>query len=461
MFVDSVDIFITSGNGGAGCVSFRREKFVIQGGPDGGDGGRGGDVIFEVDNNAHTLANFRGKKHHKAHNGESGKPKRCAGKSGAHCIIKVPLGTQISDFESGEVLWDFDKDFSNATKGENAQFVALKGGKGGLGNAHFKTATNQAPTYAQKGIAGQSRHIKLELKLIADVGLVGYPNVGKSTLISVLSNAKPEVANYEFTTITPHLGVVEVGKHLGSVWNNSVNKNIDFVDTNFTPHANRVDFNASSGSICEEKLGLRVSERGNKTKASIDEVSDNLPDLSSPNGLRGISRSKKDNAIMQDSFVIADIPGIIDGASEGKGLGLQFLRHIERTKFLLFVLDCTRAEFDGGLSVEAQFANLRRELESYSSALATRPYGIVLSKIDALPNPQNLARNKSQKQVQNTKSSAENFGLDFSNADFTNADLDKPAFILPISAVTRHNLNALVSALCSALQNPQSNTYKN
>ncbi|MGX3044776.1 GTPase ObgE [Helicobacter sp. T3_23-1056] len=401
MFVDSVDIFITSGNGGAGCVSFRREKFVIQGGPDGGDGGRGGDIIFEVDNNAHTLANFRGKKHHKAQNGESGKPKRCAGKSGAHCIIKVPLGTQISDFESGEVLCDFDKDFSNATKGENAQFVALKGGKGGLGNAHFKTATNQAPTYAQKGIAGQSRHIKLELKLIADVGLVGYPNVGKSTLISTLSNAKPEVANYEFTTLTPHLGVVEVGEN--------------------------------------------------------------------PKGFNGV-----------DSFVMADIPGIIDGASAGKGLGLQFLRHIERTKFLLFVLDCTRAGFDGGLSVEAQFANLRRELKSYSSTLATRPYGIALSKIDALPNPQNLARNKaqnpqnkSQKQArnpQNAESSAKYFGLDFSSADFTNADFmsagfssvdfAKPAFILPISAITRHNLNALVSALCNALQNPQSNTQK-
>ena len=374
MFVDSVDIFITSGNGGAGCVSFRREKFVIQGGPDGGDGGRGGDIIFEVDNNAHTLANFRGKKHHKAHNGESGKPKRCAGKSGAHCIIKVPLGTQVIDFESGVVLCDFDKDFSNATKGENAQFVALKGGKGGLGNAHFKTATNQAPTYAQKGIAGQSRHIKLELKLIADVGLVGYPNVGKSTLISTLSNAKPEVANYEFTTLTPHLGVVEVGEN--------------------------------------------------------------------PKNFNGL-----------DSFVMADIPGIIDGASAGKGLGLQFLRHIERTKFLLFVLDCTRAEFEGGLSVGAQFANLRRELESYSSTLAIRPYGIALSKIDTLPNPQNLARNatqKTQKQTQspqNTKSFAQDFGLDFSNADFV-----KPTFILPISAVTRHNLNTLVSALCNALQ---------
>lgn len=374
MFVDSVDIFITSGNGGAGCVSFRREKFVIQGGPDGGDGGRGGDIIFEVDNNAHTLANFRGKKYHKAHNGESGKPKRCAGKSGAHCIIKVPLGTQVIDFESGVVLCDFDKDFSNATKGGNAQFVALKGGKGGLGNAHFKTATNQAPTYAQKGIAGQSRHIKLELKLIADVGLVGYPNVGKSTLISTLSNAKPEVANYEFTTLTPHLGVVEVGEN--------------------------------------------------------------------PKNFNGL-----------DSFVMADIPGIIDGASAGKGLGLQFLRHIERTKFLLFVLDCTRAEFEGGLSVGAQFANLRRELESYSSTLAIRPYGIALSKIDTLPNPQNLARNatqKTQKQIQspqNTKSFAQDFGLDFSNADFV-----KPAFILPISAVTRHNLNTLVSALCNALQ---------
>ena len=366
MFVDSVEIFITSGSGGAGCVSFRREKFVIQGGPDGGDGGRGGDVIFEVDNNAHTLANFRGKKHHKAGNGEAGKPKRCAGKSGANCIIKVPLGTQILDIESGEVLHDFDE-------GCDLSFVALNGGKGGLGNAHFKTATNQAPTYAQKGIAGQSLRIKLELKLIADVGLVGYPNVGKSTLISTLSNAKPEVANYEFTTLSPHLGVVE------------------------------------------------STENGAK------------------NALKGFG----------ESFVMADIPGIIEGASEGKGLGLQFLQHIERTKFLLFVLDCTRLEFAGlgladlevarlesnkGLSLKEQFCTLKSELQSYSSTLATRPFGIALSKIDALHD-----------EAQTTPQIAQ-------LSDFANALESPPAFILPISAITRKNLDKLKLHLFQSLQ---------
>lgn len=366
MFVDSVDIFITSGSGGAGCVSFRREKFVIQGGPDGGDGGRGGDVIFEVDNNAHTLANFRGKKHHKAGNGEAGKPKRCAGKSGANCIIKVPLGTQILDIESGEVLHDFGTDCKDS-KATDTRFVALKGGKGGLGNAHFKTATNQAPTYAQKGIAGQSLHIKLELKLIADVGLVGYPNVGKSTLISTLSNAKPEVANYEFTTLTPHLGVVE---------------------------------STQNGA----------------------------------NGLKGFG----------ESFVMADIPGIIEGASEGKGLGLQFLQHIERTKFLLFVLDCTRLEFgnlelahlefEGGLSLKEQFCTLRNELQSYSSTLATRSFGIALSKIDALQDEAQIAPQIAQL------------------SDFANSLQSPPAFILPISAITRKNLNELKLYLFQSLQ---------
>lgn len=356
MFVDSVDIFITSGSGGAGCVSFRREKFVIQGGPDGGDGGRGGDVIFEVDNNAHTLANFRGKKHHKAGNGEAGKPKRCAGKSGTNCIIKVPLGTQILDIESGEVLHDFGIDCKDS-KATDTHFVALKGGKGGLGNAHFKTATNQAPTYAQKGIAGQSLHIKLELKLIADVGLVGYPNVGKSTLISTLSNAKPEVANYEFTTLTPHLGVVE---------------------------------STQNGA----------------------------------NGLKGFG----------ESFVMADIPGIIKGASEGKGLGLQFLRHIERTKFLLFVLDCTRLEFEGGLSLKEQFCTLRNELQSYSSTLATRSFGIALSKIDALQDEAQIAPQITQL------------------SDFANSLQSPPAFILPISAITRKNLNELKLYLFQSLQ---------
>lgn len=283
MFVDSVDIFIASGKGGAGAVSFRREKFVIQGGPDGGDGGNGGDVYIEVDNNTDTLSKFRGAKHYKAKNGQPGGARRCHGKRGEDITIKVPLGTQILDFESKELLFDMDS--------HPMRVCALKGGKGGLGNAHFKNATNQAPTYAQSGLAGQELHIALELKLIADVGLVGYPNVGKSTLISTLSNARPEIANYEFTTLTPHLGVVDVGDYR--------------------------------------------------------------------------------------SFVMADIPGIIDGASEGRGLGLEFLRHIERTKMLLFVLDPTREQ-----GIDSQLAHLRSELERFSSALSARSFGIILSKSD-------------------------------------------------------------------------------
>lgn len=283
MFVDSVDIFIASGKGGAGAVSFRREKFVIQGGPDGGDGGNGGDVYVEVDNNTDTLSKFRGARHYKAKNGQPGGAKNCKGKSGADIVIKVPLGTQIRDFETKELIIDMDS---------YPQVVCLlKGGKGGLGNVHFKNATNQAPTYAQKGLEGAQRHVILELKLIADVGLVGFPNVGKSTLISRLSNAKPEIANYEFTTLTPKLGIVEID-----------------------------DYN---------------------------------------------------------SFVMADIPGIIQGASEGRGLGLEFLKHIERTSFLLFVLDPLREQ-----SLREQFEILHKELGEFSSLLVQRPFGVMISKSD-------------------------------------------------------------------------------
>ncbi len=285
MFVDTADIYIASGNGGAGMVSFRKEKFIIQGGPDGGDGGKGGDVIIKVNNNTDTLSHFRGKKHYTAQNGKPGQARNCTGKSGDNLIIEVPLGTQIFDFETNELIADLNS--------LQCEIKILQGGKGGLGNVHFKTATNQAPTYAQKGIPGEKLHIRLELKLIADVGLVGYPNVGKSSLISVLSNAKPQIADYEFTTLTPHLGIVNV-----SEW---------------------------------------------------------------------------------DCFVMADIPGIIEGASQGKGLGLKFLKHIERTKFLLFMLDITRE-----MPLNKQYENLTKELSNFSSTLKNRDFGIIVSKVDAL-----------------------------------------------------------------------------
>lgn len=285
MFVDCVDIYIFSGKGGAGAVSFRREKFVLNGGPDGGDGGDGGDVYFVIDNNCDTLSNFRGKKHYRAQNGQVGMPKNCTGKRGEDLIIKIPAGTMLYDAQTNEVIADF------TTQSERVKI--LSGGKGGYGNARFKNSVNQRPTYAQSGIAGEERHIRLELKLIADVGLVGYPNVGKSTLISTLSNAKPQIANYEFTTLTPSLGVVEMGGY--------------------------------------------------------------------------------------QSFVMADIPGIIDGASEGRGLGIEFLRHVERTKFLLFVIDVV--SYRDALS---QYQNLKKELQNFSSELYGREFGIVLSKVDSL-----------------------------------------------------------------------------
>lgn len=341
MFVDSVDIFISSGNGGAGAISFRREKFVIQGGPDGGDGGKGGDVLFEVDNNSDTLSKFRGKKHYKAQNGAQGSSRNCKGKNGANLIIKVPLGTQIRDFESDLLIADL--------KSQDSRVKILDGGKGGLGNARFKNATNQTPTYAQSGIKGQSLHIKLELKLIADVGLVGFPNVGKSTLISTLSNAKPEIADYEFTTLIPNLGVVEVGE--------------------------------------------------------------------------------------LHSFVMADIPGIIEGASIGRGLGLQFLKHIERTNFLLFVLDSTRQN-----SVVAQFESLRGELSKFSRELFGKDFGIVISKSD----------------IQSDEYFSERFKRECSNLrQYLDSIRNPQKFLLPISSIQSAGLKELKFKLFEAIKEQQ------
>lgn len=341
MFVDSVDIFISSGNGGAGAISFRREKFVIQGGPDGGDGGKGGDVLFEVDNNSDTLSKFRGKKHYKAQNGAQGSSRNCKGKNGTNLIIKVPLGTQIRDFESDLLIADL--------KSQDSRVKILDGGKGGLGNARFKNATNQTPTYAQSGIKGQSLHIKLELKLIADVGLVGFPNVGKSTLISTLSNAKPEIADYEFTTLIPNLGVVEVGE--------------------------------------------------------------------------------------LHSFVMADIPGIIEGASIGRGLGLQFLKHIERTNFLLFVLDSTRQN-----SVVAQFESLRGELSKFSRELFGKDFGIVISKSD----------------IQSDEYFSERFKRECSNLrQYLDSIRNPQKFLLPISSIQSAGLKELKFKLFEAIKEQQ------
>ncbi len=357
MFTDQVTLTLSSGKGGAGCVAFRREKFVTNGGPNGGDGGKGGDVIFRVDNNTHTLSGFKGRKSLKAENGRPGEGSRMTGKSGAPLYVIVPPGTQVIDKETGEVLFDL------LTDGYEVRF--LQGGKGGLGNYHFKSSTNQQPRYAQPGQPADEREVILDLKLIADVGLVGFPNVGKSTLISTVSNARPEVANYEFTTLTPKLGQVDVGNY--------------------------------------------------------------------------------------ESFVMADIPGIIGGASDGKGLGLEFLRHIERTKTLLFMIDIANYR-----ETKEQFETLKTELEQFSEKLATRSYAIALTRSDALAPEELVAKTEAFIKELGLEPTAESrFGFDTSLPFFeqddqegTQAfDTEKPLFIAPISSVMHTNIDGLRYAL--------------
>ncbi len=293
MFTDYAKIIIKSGNGGDGAITFRREKYVAAGGPDGGDGGRGGSVYFRVDPNANTLINFRYSKKFKAQNGENGSGGNKYGKSGEDLYIDVPLGTIIKDAETGKVVADLSK--------ENQVELVLNGGRGGKGNSHFATATRQVPRFAQAGEDGEEKEVILELKLLADVGLLGFPNVGKSTFLSAVTDAKPKIANYHFTTIEPNLGVV-------------------------------------------------------KTK----------------NG---------------DSFVIADIPGIIEGASEGVGLGIQFLRHVERTRLLLHVIDVSGVE---GRDPVEDFYTINEELKKYSEKLSTRKQIIVANKMDIMQDDKGL-----------------------------------------------------------------------
>lgn len=286
MFADSAKIFIKSGKGGDGHVSFRRELYVPAGGPDGGDGGRGGDVIFVVDEGLNTLTDFRHIRKYVAQPGEEGAKRNQHGKDGSDMVIKVPLGTVIKEAESGKVIADMSSSDKKVT--------VLKGGRGGKGNQHYATATMQAPKYAQPGQPSKELYVILELKVIADVGLVGYPNVGKSTLLSRVTNAKPKIANYHFTTLNPNLGVVDL-----------------------------------------------------------------------------------DGA---DGFVIADIPGLIDGASEGVGLGHEFLRHIERTKILVHMVDAASVE---GRDPVEDIHKINAELEAYDPALLKRPQIIAANKIDA------------------------------------------------------------------------------
>ena len=295
MFADSAKIFIKSGKGGDGHVSFRRELYVPAGGPDGGDGGRGGDIIFQVDKGLNTLSDFRHVRKYVAESGKEGGKRRCHGADGKHLVIKVPEGTVINDIESGNVIADLS--------GPNQREIILKGGKGGLGNMHYATSTMQAPKYAQPGQPSQELWVLLELKVIADVGLVGYPNVGKSTLLSRVSNARPQIANYHFTTLNPFLGVVDLGDGAG--------------------------------------------------------------------------------------FVMADIPGLIEGASEGVGLGHAFLKHIERTKVLIHVVD--GASVEGRDPVE-DIRTIMKELEAYNPELLKRPQVIAANKMDAMGEDEESAR---------------------------------------------------------------------
>ncbi|HWQ75044.1 MAG TPA: GTPase ObgE [Syntrophomonas sp.] len=285
MFIDHAKVYVKGGDGGNGCVAFRREKYVPMGGPYGGDGGRGGNVIFEAQEGMTTLMDFRYRKHFKAERGVHGQGKNQHGAWGEDLIVKVPIGTVIRDDDTGEVLADLTEDGQRA--------IIAKGGRGGKGNSHFASQTHKAPSMAEKGEIGQERWINMELKLLADVGLVGYPNAGKSTLIAQVSAARPKIADYPFTTLIPNLGVVSTRDH--------------------------------------------------------------------------------------ESFVIADIPGLIEGAHTGVGLGHDFLRHVERTKVLLFILDAAQTD---GRDVMEDLKILRRELELFNPELSVRPYLIAANKMD-------------------------------------------------------------------------------
>lgn len=326
MFADSARIFIKSGKGGDGHVSFRREKFVAAGGPDGGDGGKGGDVIFEVDTGQNTLNDFRHCRKYVAGNGGDGEKRRRHGADGEDVVLKVPEGTIVKDAETGKIIVDMS--------GDNRRVIVLHGGKGGLGNMHFATSTMQVPQYAQPGKPSQELEVILELKVIADIGLVGFPNVGKSTLLARVSNARPEIANYHFTTLSPHLGVVDLGEGEG--------------------------------------------------------------------------------------FVMADIPGIIEGAAEGAGLGLDFLKHIERTRVLIHVVDAAGTE--GRDPVEDVKAILN-ELRKYSGDLVKKPQLIAANKIDAI-----VPEDNAEDPIQRLKDAFEPEGME----------------IFPISAVTGQGVKDLL-----------------
>lgn len=330
MFVDQVKIFIKAGDGGNGCVSFHREKYVAEGGPDGGDGGKGGSIVFEIDEGTNTLLDYRYKRKFVAKNGENGKSAKCYGASAEDLVLKVPAGTVIRDAASGAII----KDMSDC-----GPFVCLKGGKGGWGNRHFATPTRQIPRFAKSGIPGKSMEVILELKMIADVGFVGLPNVGKSSILSRISAARPKIANYHFTTLSPVLGVVKAG---------------------------------------------------------------------------------------DGGFVAADIPGLIEGASEGLGLGHEFLRHVDRCRLLLHVVDVSGSE---GRDPIEDIRMINEELARYSESLGSRPQIVVANKRDLLPPDADLSAFE----------------------DFVKGELG--ADLIYVSAATGVNIDKMIYMAAEALKN--------
>ncbi|OPY14689.1 MAG: GTPase ObgE [Syntrophus sp. PtaB.Bin001] len=338
-FIDEAKIYVKAGDGGRGCVSFRREKYVPFGGPNGGDGGKGGDVVITASVSHHTLLDLKYNQHHVAKNGSHGKGSNKTGHSGPNLVIPVPVGTLVIDHETGEILADLVAD--------GQQYVVAKGGIGGRGNARFATATNQAPRFAQSGIPGEERWIRLELKLLADVGIIGLPNVGKSTFISRVSAARPKIADYPFTTLTPHLGVVSYGDSL-------------------------------------------------------------------------------------NSFVLADIPGLIEGAHQGIGMGIQFLRHIERTSLLLHIIDISKEEANGWRDFEV----INSELASYSAELALKPQIVAVNKTDLPVTRQKLGETIS-------------------------SFAEKGITIYPFSAATGEGISALLQAIVEVLQNIRNRKTEN
>ncbi|HWT02041.1 MAG TPA: GTPase ObgE [Pyrinomonadaceae bacterium] len=329
MFIDRTKIRVQGGHGGNGVTAFRREKFVPRGGPSGGDGGRGGDVWVEADESLNTLLHLRYNPEHIAERGRHGEGSNRSGREGVDTTVRVPVGTQVFDAETSELLKDFTE--------HGERWLAARGGRGGFGNAHFATSTNRAPRYHQEGSEGEERELQLELKLLADVGLVGFPNAGKSTLISTISAAKPKIADYPFTTLEPHLGVVDLGEFR--------------------------------------------------------------------------------------TFVVADIPGLIEGAHRGAGLGDRFLRHVERTKLLLHLIDVSSLS---GRDAVQDYETINRELAAYDARLAARPQIVVATKVDALDEPERL---------ESLRRRAEEDGRPFH----------------AISSATKQGVKELVSAVARAL----------